>query len=176
MREVAARRLGEAVVLLGQAPHIVITQDVRAAAADPHLVIEDAPARVDHLQQPPHASFGLGFEIGAAAAEQRRVIAHRRQHQRDRERGRARELHVVAGVEPATLDVDRPAHPPEIPLQSFPSIVGYRIRHRSAVVQVGGLAIEDTRVDVGAVALPQVERQCVGDQRAVQRGRVVDPE
>ena len=146
----------------------MVGEDLRVPAADPHLVIEDPATVVPHLHQPGEPVPCLGTERGpAAVVEEARMVTDRAQHHRDGERGRAGELDEVAGIEPSARDVDRSPDPSEIALQRLSLVSRDPVHGGASVVQVCGLACEDGRVDIGAVALRPVE-----DERVLEQGRV----
>ena len=166
------------VVVLGQAPDVVVADRVVVPRADAHLVVEGARAVVPHPQQPlgPEAHLAREVPGARAGAHPPGEVAHAGRQDRLGVAGRVQELEVVAGVPPAARRVDALAQRCQVALEDPVAVdLGRQVRHRVLVVQVPGRGAQRRGHVVGAVALHLVEAARVRDRRRVDRRAAADP-
>jgi hypothetical protein len=168
-----ARRDRPGVVGLRQPPEVVVAPDHVVAVADADLRVERPAPAVPHLVQPGEPVPGLGRQ-GAVAAPGRPLG---RQQQRGGVAGCLGELQVVAGVEPAALDVHRAALLRQAAHQHVVRGVHRGDVHRGVpVCEVRRLAVQDPGDLVGAVPLGLEEAHRPVDVRPVELRGPGDPE
>ena len=178
--DVPVQRVGAPirVVVLGQAPDVVVADRVVIPRADAHLVVEGARAVVPHPQQPlgPEAHLARRSSRRPRRRPSAREVADAGRQDRLGVAGRVQELEVVAGVPPAARRVDALAQRCQVSLEDPVAIdLGRQVRHRVLVVQVPGRSAQRRGHVVGSVALHLVETARVRDRRRVDRRAAADP-
>ena len=150
---------------------------VLVAGSDADLDVEDVPLGVPCLLQPALAEARLSSQGRWGAVTE---IALRRVHEANRVGGGVRELDEVAGVEPATLEIDRPVYGRQgVPDDDIAVriLVGRPVVDlQRAVMQVSGLAIECSGDHLRPVALCLEERHRVGNPGQEEGTRRADAE
>ena len=171
--DVPVPRIGptEGVVLLRQAPQVVVAHDLRVPGAEPHLEVEGPRDVVPHPQEPVRSELRLGGEVRG-----RRAGAHLRREVTDADEQHVRRvaeglhaLDVVPGIPPSARRIDLRAERREVAREA-PALVDVRreVGRRRLVVEMRGRRAQRRVGDeVRTVAFGPVEGERVRERLLV---------